>query len=315
MKAARMTDSPDSPTLEDRFEVHRSRLRTIAHRMLGSSTEADDAVQEAWLRLSQGEHGDIQNLGSWLTTVVARVCLDLLRARKSRHEEPLYSDSGDAADVIADPDGDSRPDSQLWLADSIGVALLVVLETLAPAERIAFVLHDLFDIPFDDIAPIVGRTATATRQLASRARRRVQSASAISDADRLRQRQLVDAFLTASRTGDFAALLNTLDPDVVLRADSAAVAAAAANAAQGAPALAPELRGAQAVATAFRGRARGARPALLAGQAAAAWAPGGVPQVIFSFSFGSEKIVSIELIMDPARLSTLDVVLLGERSS
>jgi RNA polymerase sigma-70 factor (ECF subfamily) len=296
-------------TLPDRFEAHRAHLHAVAYRMLGSAGEADDAVQEAWLRLSRSDAGAVDNLGGWLTTVVARICLDVLRARKSRREEPLAPDAGAAG---AGGEG-LRPDAELQLADSIGVALLVVLETLAPAERIAFVLHDMFDVPFDDIAPIVGRNPTATRQLASRARRRVQGASPGADAHPSRQRRVVDAFLAASRNGDFAALLAALDPDVVLRADPLAVETAAAHAAQGAPVLMPEVRGARAVAGGFSGRARGARPALVGGLPGAVWAPGGVVQAAFAFSLANGKIVAIDIIMDPTRLRTLDPVVYDAR--
>jgi len=285
-------------TLADRFESHRPHLRAVAYRMLGSPTEADDAVQEAWLRTSHADTSTVDNLGGWLTTVVARVCLDMLRSRKSRREEPLP-----ATDRIDDGD---RPDRELQLADSIGVAMLVVLEMLAPAERIAFVLHDMFDLPFDDIAPIVGRSPEAARQLASRARRRVHGAS-ISDADRERQRVVVDAFLAASRDGDFEALLAMLDPEVVLRADPTAVAIAASR--PGAPVLAPALRGAQAVANSFSGRARGAQRALVDGLAGAAWAPGGVAKSVFAFTVENGKIVAVDVIMEAEHLAALDLVL------
>jgi len=298
--------------LVDRFEAHREHLRRVAHRMLGSVGEADDAVQEAWLRLSRSETGAVDNLGGWLTTVVARVCLDMLRTRKSRREEPAERH---AAELVARPDADidmgPGPERQLLLADSIGVALLVVLETLAPAERVAFVLHDMFDLSFEDIAPIVGRSAVATRQLASRARRRVQLGRAASDADVSHQQALVGAFLAAARGGDFQALLAVLAPEVVLHADGVAVAAAAANQSSGAPPFAPEVRGAAAVAEIFRGRARGARPALVDGAAGAAWAPGGEPLAVFGFIIAGDKIVEIEVTADPARIAELEVRLLG----
>jgi len=299
--------------LVERFEAHRDHLRRVAHRMLGSVGEADDAVQEAWLRLSRSETGAVDNLGGWLTTVVARVCLDMLRTRKSRREEPAERH---AADLVARSDADldlgSGPERQLLLADSIGVALLVVLETLAPAERVAFVLHDMFDLSFEDIAPIVGRSTVATRQLASRARRRVQLGRAASDADASHQQALVGAFLTAARDGDFQALLAVLAPEVVLHADGVAVAAAAANQSSGAPPFAPEVRGAAAVAEIFRGRARGARPALVDGAAGAAWAPGGEPLAVFGFIIAGDKIVEIEVTADPARIAELEVRLLGK---
>jgi RNA polymerase sigma factor (sigma-70 family) len=296
--------------LVDRFEAHRNHLRQVAHRMLGSVGEADDAVQEAWLRLSRSDSGAVDNLGGWLTTVVARVCLDMLRTRKARHEEPAERHPAQlVARADADAYADRGPEAEraLLLADSVGVALLVVLETLAPAERVAFVLHDMFDLSFDDIAPIVGRSAVATRQLASRARRRVQLGRATSDADLGHQQALVGAFLAASREGDFQALLAVLDPDVVLHADGVAVAAAAANQSRGAPPLAPEVRGATAVAEAFRGRARAAQPALVDGAPGAVWAPGGQVRAVFGFVIADGKIVEIGVTADPARIAVLDV--------
>lgn len=300
----------ENESLAERFDAQRNQLRRMAYRMLGSVSEADDAVQEAWLRLSRSEATAVDNLGGWLTTVVARVCLDMLRSRKSRREEtadPIVRDSA------ARQEDSPHPETDLLLADSVGVALLVVLETLTPAERVAFVLHDMFDLPFEEIAPIVGRSAAAARQLASRARRRVQGGSATSEADVTHQRKLVAAFLTASREGDFHALLAVLDPDVVLRADPVAVRAAAANQARGAPPLASEIRGAPAVAEIFRGRAAGAQPALVDGAAGAAWAPGGQPRAVFGFVIADGKIVEIEVIADPTRISELKVQLLQER--
>ena len=282
--------------LAQRFEADRSHLRAVAYRMLGSRTEADDAVQEAWLRLSRADTSDVENLRGWLTTVVARVCLDMLRSRKSRREDSL---GPDVLEPVTDPAHDAL------LADSVGLALLVVLRTLAPAERVAFVLHDMFDLPFDQIAPIVGRTPTAARQLASRARRRVQGAGAVSGAparetDATRQRAVVDAFLAASRGGDFQALLALLDPDVVLRADAAAVQVGAQA----------EVRGAAAVAETFSGRARVARPALMDGAVGLVWAPGGQPRVVFGITIVRGKIVEIELVADPERLRRLDLTIL-----
>jgi len=256
-------------------------------------------VQESWLRLSRSDTSGVENLGRWLTTVVARVCLDMLRSRKSRHEEPL-----DAHDPkpIEHLEGAVDPEQEALLADSVGLALLVVLETLAPAERLAFVLHDLFDVPFDEIAPIVGRTPTAARQLASRARRRVRGASADSDADVSSQRKVVDAFLAASRNGDFDALLALLDPEVVYRSDSVAVAMSAAS----------EVRGAQEVAMQFAGRARAARPAFISGAVGLVWAPGGQPRAVFEMTIVGGKIVAIELVADPERLSQLDLKILDD---
>ena len=247
--------------LVEKFESNRPHLRAVAYRMLGSRSEADDAVQEAWLRLMRTEASGVENLGGWLTTVVARVCLDMLRSRKSRREDPLDGElDADMRETLVSSGTGSNPEEETALADSIGLALLVVLETLAPAERVAFVLHDMFDLPFEEIAPIVGRSPTAARQLASRARRRVQGAGTVGDADRARQREIVDAFLAASRGGDFDALLAVLDPDVVLRADRTAVRVSAARQDQGAPRLAPEVRGASRVARDLR-RARADRAA------------------------------------------------------
>jgi RNA polymerase sigma factor (sigma-70 family) len=280
--------------LAERFEKSRTHLRAVAYRMLGSVNEAEDAVQEAWLRLSRSDIRSIENLGGWLTTVVARVCLDMLRSRKSRREEPL-----DVYVPESTADG-TDPEHEAVLADSVGLALLVVLETLAPAERLAFVLHDMFAMPFDEIAPIVGRSPAAARQLASRARRRVRGAATVPDADLTSNREIVDAFLAASREGNFEALLALLDPDVVLRADPEAVRAGASK----------EVRGAVAIAETFQGRARLALPALVNGAAGAVWAPGGRPRVVFSFTIASGKIVEIGLLADPERLSRLDLTIL-----
>jgi RNA polymerase sigma factor (sigma-70 family) len=293
-----MPESMDT-TLADRFEAHRGHLRGVAYRMLGSATEAEDAVQEAWLRLGRTTPYDITNLGGWLTTVVARICLDLLRSRTSRRE--------DALTASADRDDGMATDAELRLADQIGVAMLVVLEMLAPAERIAFVLHDMFDLPFEDIAPIVGRSPTAARQLASRARRRVRGASTVSDADRARQHEVVGAFLAASRDGNFEALLSVLDPDVALHADPTAVAVAATH--PGAPGLAAELRGATVVAESFKGRAKAARQILVDGLAGAAWVQKGEARSVFRFTVAAGTITAIEVIMDPDRIAELDLVI------
>ena len=290
-------DEHDS--LAERFEVHRTHLRAVAYRMLDSLSEADDAVQEAWLRLSRSDTSGVENLRGWLTTVVARVCLDQLRSRKARPEEPL---GAHVPDPIVNAEGGINPEHEALLADSIGLALLVVLEALAPAERVAFVLHDMFDLPFVEIAPIVGRSPAAARQLASRARRRVQGAATLPGADLTRQRVVVDAFLAASRGGDFDALLAVLDPDVVLRADRAAVQAGASS----------EVRGAAAVAKTFSGRARAAQPALVNGAAGAVWAPGGRPRVVFGFTITREKIVEINMLADPERLCQLDLKILND---
>jgi RNA polymerase sigma-70 factor (ECF subfamily) len=285
--------------LAERFEENRTHLRVVAYRMLGALAEADDAVQESWLRLSRSRASGVENLGGWLTSIVARVCLDMLRSRRSRREEPLDGHGPDP--VVAREEG-LDPAEEAILGDSVGLALLVVLETLAPAERVAFVLHDMFAVPFDEVAPIVGRSPAATRQLASRARRRVQGAAAATDADRTRQREVVDAFLAASRGGDFDALLALLDPDVVLRADGAAVQMGASS----------EVRGAAAVAETFSGRARVARPALVNGVIGAVWAQGGRPRVVFGFTIARGKVVHIDLVADPERLRQLHLVVLDD---
>ena len=288
----------ESDWLVERFEEQRARLRAVAFRMLGSQTEADDAVQEAWIRLSRADTADIENLGGWLTTVVARVCLDMLRSRGTRREEPLDARVDDA---VARP-GDARdPEHEALLADAVGPALLVVLDTLAPAERLAFVLHDMFAVPFDEIAGIVGRSPAAARQLASRARRRVQGATTATDADVTRQRAVVDAFLSASRDGDFDALLALLDPDVVLRSDPIA-------AQSGAP---EEARGAPAVAETFAGRAKAAEPALIDGAVGLAWAQRGEVRVVFDLTIVGGRIVAIELLADPEVLARLELELLS----
>ncbi len=289
----------DHEWLAERFEHHRTHLRAVAYRMLGSPSEADDAVQEAWLRLSRSETRSIENLGGWLTTVVGRVCLDMLRSRRSRREEPL--DVHAPGSVFDRADG-VDPEHEALMADSVGLALLVVLETLTPAERLAFVLHDMFAVPFDEIAPIVGRSSSAAKMLASRARRRVQETATVPDTDLTRQREVVDAFLAASRNGDFEALLALLDPDVVLRSDSAA-------AMTGSPS---EVRGARDVANTFSGRAKEARRALVNGVAGAVWAPGGRPRVVFGFTIAGGRIVGIDILADPRRLDQIDLVLLDD---
>src|SRR6266511_2520684 len=286
----------DDQALARQFELHRTHLRAVAYRILGSLNEADDAVQESWLRLIRSDHASLENLRAWLTTVVARVCLDMLRARR---EEP---GGLRVPDPILNDIDELDPEQQLLLAGSVGLALQVVLETLGPAERIAFVLHDVFAIPFDEIAPIVGRSEAAARQLASRARRRVQGTATVPETDRSRQREVVGAFLAASRGGDFDALLAVLDPDVVVRADHAAAQV-------GAP---KEIRGAAAVAANFKGRARAAQPALIDGLAGAVWAPGGQPRVVLSFTITDGKIVAIDLLADPTRLGELDLEILGD---
>ena len=289
--------------LAKRFEESRAQLRAMAYRMLGSASEADDAVQDAWRKVSDAGAEGVENLGGWLRTVVARVCLDMLRARKSRREEPA-----DARTV--EPTAGPSPEQEKLMAESIGLALLVVLETLAPAERLAFVLHDMFDVPFDEIASIMGCSLAAARQLASRARRRVRGAATDRDADLTTQRQVVDAFLAASRGGDLGALLALLAPEVVLRADSAAVKASAASRDPGAPKLSSEVRGAAAVASTFSGRARAAQPAIIDGAIGAVWAPGGHPRGVFEFSIEDGKIAKIEVTVDPESIRAIELSIL-----
>ena len=283
--------------LAERFEEHRNHLRAVAYRMLGSFSDADDAVQEAWLRLSRADNSDVENLGGWLTTIVARVSLNMLQSRKARREEPVGARLTD--EIRGDADGAS-PEHEAVLADSVGLALLVVLEALTPAERLAFVLHDMFAIPFEEIAPIVERSPAATRKLASRARLRVQGADTALDTDLTRQREIVGAFLAASRNGDLGALVAVLDPDVVLRADQTVVRMGAAAQVQG---VAP-------VADFFSGRARAARLALVNGVPGLVWATGGRPRVVFGFTITSGKIAAISLHGDPALLREADLVFL-----
>jgi RNA polymerase sigma factor (sigma-70 family) len=287
--------------LAQRFEEHRSHLRAVAYRMLGSLSEADDAVQEAWFRLSRSESSGIENLGGWLTTVVGRVCLDKLRSRTSRRVVPLGESLGTRVPepLVSRADG-IDPEHEALLADSVGLALLVVLQTLSPAERLAFVLHDMFSVPFEEIAPVVGRSPTAARQLASRARRRVQGEAHLPDADLATQRKVVDAFLAASRDGDFDTLLAVLDPDVVLRIDGGALRAG----------LSREVRGARAVAEqtlTFSRLSPFVRPALVNGAAGVVVAPRGRPFSVMGFTIRGGKIVEIDILADPARLSRLDV--------
>ena len=287
--------------LAERFEGNRAHLRSVAYRILGSTNDADDAVQETWLRLSRADTSAVENLTGWLTTVVARVSLDMLRSRTARREEQF----GDA--MPEPPAGHTErtdPEQQAVLADSVGLALLVVLDTLGPAERLAFVLHDMFAVPFEEIGSILGRSPAAAKQLASRARRRVQGVASDDDieTDVKRQRAVVDAFLAASRGGDFDALVALLDPNAVLRADSAAVSRPRAN-------LQPEVRGARAVAAAFAGRATGAQTAIIDGFVGAVWAAiaGGRPLAAFEFRVAHGKIVSIEVVADAERLGEMEL--------
>ena len=280
--------------MTDRFEEHRERLRAIAQRILGSAAEAEDAVQEAWIRFSRSDTSGVDNLQAWLTTVVSRVSLSMLQARRSRPQPAFEPDLAEPVAEAAETD----PEHEAELADTVGLALLVVLDSLTPAERVAFVLHDVFAVPFDQIAPIVDRSTPATRQLASRARARVQRRDAAGDTDRLRQAELVEAFLAAARGGDFEALLSVLDPEVVLRADEQAISLGAAA----------ETRGREPVA-AFSRRARGATRALLAGAPAAVWVVEGRAKVVYAFTTSGEHITGIELIADPGRIERLDLVI------
>jgi RNA polymerase sigma-70 factor (ECF subfamily) len=289
----------DGKWLAERFEADRTRLQAVAYRLLGSASEADDAVQEAWLRLSRADTSEVENLSGWLTTVVARVCLDMLRSRRSRREEPLVLDGESTADA-------ADPEREAMLAESVGLAMVAVLQRLAPAERVAFVLHDVFGVPFEEIAGIVGRSPVAARQLASRGRRRVQGASEDGRAaDVARQREVVEAFFRASRGGDFQALLAVLDPDVALRADDTALRMGMRTGW-----LTSELHGAERVAEQFSGAAQAAQLALIDGVPGAVWAPGGTPRAVFGFTIRDGKVTEIELAADPERLSRLKIEIL-----
>ena len=288
--------------LAARFEEHRTRLRAVAYRMLGSLSEADDAVQEAWLRLSRQDASEIDNLGAWLTTVVGRVSLNMLRSRRQRGEQPL--DVYVPEPIVDNPSG-TDPEHEALLADSVGLAMLIVLETLSPPERLSFVLHDMFAIPFDQIAAIIDRSPEATRQLASRARRRVQGENTVPDADVKRQRELLDAFQAAAREGDFEGLVALLDPDVVLRSDGGAAA----------PGLTREVRGAETVASqAVMWSQVGLeiRPALINGVAGAVTMRDGRPFSVGAFTVRGGKIVEIDILADPERVSRLDLTMLDE---
>ncbi|MHC2624658.1 RNA polymerase sigma factor (sigma-70 family) [Bradyrhizobium huanghuaihaiense] len=277
--------------LARQFEADRDRLRAVAYRMLGSRAEVDDAVQEAWLRVSRYDMSDVANLRGWLTTVVARICLDMLRARKSRREDPM-------GPHVPEPVDETRQ-HEAEMADSVGAALLVVLETLQPAERLAFVLHDMFAVPFEEIAPIVGRSVDASRQLASRARRRVQGAP-VPEANMSHQRGIVDAFLKASREGDFEGLLAVLDPDVVFRADQAAVRLGTLA----------EIRGADAVAQLYRGRAQAARTALVDGEMGVAVILDGQLRITLRVTFNGDRIAGIDAVADADQIATMEVEVL-----
>ncbi|WP_406859943.1 sigma-70 family RNA polymerase sigma factor [Streptomyces sp. HUAS MG47] len=288
----------EDSSLADRFEAERPGLRAVAYRMLGSLAEAEDAVQETWLKLGRTDVGDVRNLGAWLTTVTGRVCLDMLRSRTSRREEPLPEQDGTVRlpDPVVTRLGRVDPEQEILIADSVGIALMIVLETLSPAERLAFVLHDMFDVPFDDIAPALGRTAASTRQLASRARRRVQGAALAADTDNARKRDVVDAFLTASRGGDFEALLALLDPDVVARSDGGT--------------LVPSVlrRGAADVASqaiTFARFAAGAHLVLVNGSPGVVSVTDGRPLSVMSFTIRDGRVTALDILTDPDRLAAL----------
>lgn len=286
--------------LAERFEEHRPRLRAVAHRMLGSVSEADDAVQETWLRAARADTSEVENLAGWLTTVLSRVCLNVLRSRQSRREEPLGDHVRDSA--VSGDDG-ADPEQEAVLADSVGLALLVVLDTLAPAERLAFVLHDLFAVPFDEIGPMLERSPAAARQLASRARRRVKGATPVPDPDLSLQRRVVDAFLAATRGGDFEALVGLLHPGVVLRADRSAVPTPEPIVVHGDHTVARGAMGAME-------RAMSSEPALVNGAVGLVMAPAGRLLLALSFTFAGGTITEIDVIADPDRLSRLDLAVL-----
>jgi RNA polymerase sigma-70 factor (ECF subfamily) len=278
----------------EQFEEHRGRLRAMAYRMLGSTADADDAVQEAWLRFNRSDGAGIDNLGGWLTTVVARVCLNMLQAQSRKISAP---DTPGLAERPSEEGGEDDPEQEALLAEAVGLALLVVLDTLAPPERVALVLHDMFGVPFEQVGAVLGRSPAAARQLASRGRRRARETGTGPTGSRAEKAKLVEAFLAASRQGDLGALLAVLDPDIVIRADAAAVALGARAEARGAEVVAPLLR-----------RAGGARPALVDGEPAAVWAPGGRLRAIFRFSVAGGRIAAIDLIGDPGRLAEANVV-------
>jgi RNA polymerase sigma factor (sigma-70 family) len=286
--------------LAERFEEHRTRLRAVAYRMLGSTGEADDAVQDAWLRVSRADAGGVENMAGWLTTIVARICLNALRARDARREDPVDVHVPDP--VLTRAEGPD-PEQEAVLADSVGLALLVVLETLTPAERLAFVLHDMFAVPFDEIGPMIERSPAAARQLASRARRRVRGRAPVPDPDLARQREVVDAFFAASRAGDFDGLLAVLDPDVVLRSDGGT----------GRPRMTFVLHGARAVtgqALASGRLSPFVRPALVNGAAGVVVAAGDRPMFVMAFTVTGGRIAAIDVLADPDRLARLDLALL-----
>ncbi|WP_433540581.1 RNA polymerase sigma factor SigJ [Streptosporangium sandarakinum] len=287
--------------LAERFEEHRARLRGVAYRMLGSVSEADDAVQEAWLRLDRDGADGVENLGGWLTTVVARVCLNVLRSREQRREDPFEAYM---PDPIVSPESGTDPEREAVLTDSVGLALLVVLETLSPAERLAFVLHDMFAVPFEEIAPVIERSPAAARQLASRARRRVRGQAPVPDPDLARQRGVVDAFFAAARDGDFDALVAVLDPEVVLRSDGGTARARHTVTFRGARTVAGQ-------AVTFRRFSPFVRPALVNGTAGVVVAANGRPLAVMAFTVTGGRIAAIDVLSDPDRLNRLDLPLLG----
>ncbi|MGO4106476.1 sigma-70 family RNA polymerase sigma factor [Paenibacillus sp. YAF4_2] len=285
----------DPSGLVEQFEKHRNHLHAVAYRMLGSTNEADDALQESWIRLSRTDNSKVNNMGGWLTTIVSRVCLDMLRARKSRREQLMLVDM---PELVNNQHDGSDPEHETLLADSVGIAMLMVLGNLNPAERIAFVLHDIFALSYSEIAPIIGRNEIAARQLASRARRRIQGAKTTADSEEFkRKRELVDAFLTASRSGDFEKLIMVLDPDVVLRQDPAFPPVAAW----------PIVHGAEAVAKGFAGRAQGARLVLINGSVGAVVAPRGKMLFVLEIKIEEGKIIEIEMIAEQSRIRQLDI--------
>ena len=287
----------DSEWLAARFEDHRPRLRSVAYRMLGSLSEADDAVQDAWIRVTRADASKVDNLGGWLTTIVARVCLNMLRARNTRREAPLETH---LPDPVVSPQDGMDPEQEALLADSVGLAMLVVLDALTPAERVAFVLHDVFAVPFDEIAPIVGRTPTTTRQLASRARRRVQGAP-VPDVDLDEQWTVVEAFLAAARDGDFGRLVAVLDPDVVVHADGGASRPGLVRVTRGATAVAEQ-------AMSFRRFGETATRVLVNGiPGGVAWSPDGTPFAVLALTVRGGKVVAIDVLADPDRLARLDL--------
>ena len=289
--------------LAKRFEENHERLRAVAYRILGSRAEADDALQETWLRLAQSDADSIANPGGWLTTVVARVCLDMLRTRKTRNEAPLQ----EAPKIQSE----ASPENDVLLAESIAPGLLVILETLTPAERVAFVLHDVFDLSFEEIAPIIGRSEVASRQLARRARRRVRGGDT-AGADETRKQEIVAAFLKATREGDLAGLLQLLDPEVCVRADEVAIKTAEANRDKGAPQFKSKIQGAKTIAELFNRKALGARLALINGSAGSTWIAGGKPRVVFAFTVAEGRISGIDVIMNAGDLDELEVTPIEE---